>query len=104
MAKTEEDGQVNINSPTADLLFVNPSKKTMVGNETGYRLVPAGATGTSLLADEDYPQCHASYTKRQVWVTSYDRSEKWVTGLYAEQGMGEDSLGAWSKRTRSIKD
>jgi Cu2+-containing amine oxidase len=39
-----------------------------------------------------------------VWVTPYNRLEKWVTGLFAEQGTGEDSLGAWSKRNRTIKD
>ncbi|CAD6242468.1 unnamed protein product [Miscanthus lutarioriparius] len=106
VAETEADVQVNVNGPPADLLFVNSSKKTMVGNEVGYRLVPAGATGSSLLADDDYPQRRASYTKRQVWVTPYNRSEKWATGLYAEQGTGEDSLqlGAWSKRNRGIKD
>ncbi|CAD6343595.1 unnamed protein product [Miscanthus lutarioriparius] len=106
VAETEADVQVNVNGPPADLLFVNSSKKTMVGNEVGYRLVPAGATGSSLLADDDYPQRRASYTKRQVWVTPYNRLEKWATGLYAEQGTGEDSLqlGAWSKRNRGIKD
>jgi len=106
VAETEADGQVNVDGggPPADLLFVNPSKETKVGNEVGYRLVPAGATGASLLADDDYPQRRASYTKRQVWVTPYDRSEKWATGLYAEQGTGEDSLGAWSKRNRGIRD
>jgi primary-amine oxidase len=36
-----------------------------------------------------------------VWVTPYNRLEKWVTGLFAEQGTGEDSLGAWSKRNRT---
>jgi primary-amine oxidase len=39
-----------------------------------------------------------------VWVTPYDRSEKWATGLYAEQGTEVGSLGAWSKRNRGIKD
>jgi primary-amine oxidase len=50
---------VNINGPLVDLLFVNPSKRTEVDNEVGYRLVPAGVTGVSLLAKDDYLQCCA---------------------------------------------
>jgi len=105
VAETEADGQVNINSGgPADLLFVNPSKKTSVGNEVGYRLIPAGATASSLLSDDDYPQRRASYSKKQVWVTPYDKSEKWASGLYAEQGTGDDNLAAWSRRNRRIKE
>ncbi|KAK3126781.1 hypothetical protein QOZ80_7AG0562390 [Eleusine coracana subsp. coracana] len=105
VAENESDGQVSLNSsPPADLLFVNPSKRTKIGNEVGYRLVPAGATATSLLADDDYPQRRASYTKKQVWVTPYNRSEKWAPGLYTVQGTGDDGLAAWSKRNRRIKD
>ncbi|CAL5089585.1 unnamed protein product [Urochloa decumbens] len=105
VAETEADGQVNVNgAPPADLLFVNPNKRTKVGNEVGYRLVPTGATAVSLLSDDDYPQRRASYTKKQVWVTPYDKSEKWVSGLYAEQSTGDDGLAVWSARNRKIKD
>ncbi|CAL5089686.1 unnamed protein product [Urochloa decumbens] len=104
VAETEVDGQVNINGTSADLLFVNPSKWTKVGNEVGYWIVPAGATAVSLLSDDDYPQRRASYTKKQVWVTPYNKSEKWVSGLYTEQSTGDDGLASWSSRNRRIKD
>ncbi|XP_062186382.1 amine oxidase [copper-containing] alpha 2, peroxisomal-like [Phragmites australis] len=104
VAETEADGQVGINGAPVDLLFVNPSKRTKIGNEAGYRLVPSGATAASLLADDDYPQRRASYTKKQVWVTPYNKSEKWAPGLYADQSTGDDNLAAWSKKNRGIKD
>ncbi|CAO2143867.1 unnamed protein product [Urochloa humidicola] len=104
VAETESDGRVDVNGvPPADLLFVNPGKKIKTGYDVRYRLIPAGATASSLLSDDDYPQRRASYTKKQVWVTPYNRSEKWAPGLYAEQSTGDDSLAAWGNRNRRIK-
>lgn len=104
VAETEADGQVDVNGAPADLLFVNPGKMTKTGYEVGYRLIPAGATAASLLADDDYPQRRASYTKKQVWVTPYNKSEKWAPGLYAEESTGDDNLAAWTKKKRRVKD
>ncbi|KAF0929905.1 hypothetical protein E2562_026369 [Oryza meyeriana var. granulata] len=63
----------------------------------------ASVTATLLLADDDYPQRRASYTKRQVWVTPYDKSEKWVYRLYAEQSIRDDRLEQEAARNFAIR-
>jgi primary-amine oxidase len=104
VAETEADAQVDVNAAPADLLIVNPNKRTRMGNEVGYRVVPGGATAASVLDDDDYPQRRASYSKKQLWVTPYNRDEKWAPGLYADQSTGDDGLAAWSGRDRGIQN
>ncbi|KAK1259631.1 hypothetical protein QJS04_geneDACA010217 [Acorus gramineus] len=97
--KTELDARVLLGrAGPADLVVVNPNKRTAVGNQVGYRLIPEGGRGTSLLSDDDYPQIRVAYSKNEVWVTAYNASEKWVGGLYAYQSQGDDNLAVWSLR------
>lgn len=94
-AKTESDANIKLGSISADLVVVNPNKRTKVGNHVGYRLIPGSVAG-SLLSDEDFTQIRGGFTKYNVWVTPYDKSEKWAGGLYADQSRGDDTLATWS--------
>lgn len=96
-AKTEADARLNLGLKPYELQVVNANKKTKLGNKIGYRLLP-GSVVHPLLVNDDYPQIRAAFTNYNVWVTPYNKSEKWVGGLFVDRSQGDDTLAVWSLR------
>ena len=88
--KTELDARIWTDKPT-ELLIVNPNRFTKIGNQVGYRLVLGPAT-IPLLLEDDYPQIRGAFSNYNVWVTQYNRSERWASGLYVDRSHGDDTL------------
>ncbi|KAJ6351222.1 hypothetical protein OIU78_007201 [Salix suchowensis] len=102
-AKTESDARIKLGEAQGDLLVVNPNKRTNMGNFIGYRLIP-GSAAAPLLSDDDYAQIRGAFTKYNLWITPYNKSEKWAGGLFVDQSRGDDTLARWSLRDREIKN
>lgn len=65
-AETEKDAQIKLKLyDPAEFHVINPSKKSRVGNPTGYKIVPGG-TAASLLDSNDPPQLRGAFTDNQV--------------------------------------
>ncbi|CAH2034761.1 unnamed protein product [Thlaspi arvense] len=103
IAKTEADARVKLGLKAEELVVVNPNRRTKHGNEVGYRLFPGPSSGP-LLTQDDYPQIRGAFTNYDVWITLYNKSEVWASGLYADRSQGDDTLAVWSQRNREIEE
>ncbi|KAL8524696.1 hypothetical protein ACS0TY_014338 [Phlomoides rotata] len=101
VAQTELDGRIRFDSGATEIIVVNPNKQTRVGNNIGYRLIPGSASG-SLLLEDDYEQIRGAFTNYQVWVTPYNKSEKYASGLYVDRSHGDDTIAKWTLTNREI--
>lgn len=104
VAKTENDAKIKLKlyDPSEFHVF-NPSKRSRLGNPTGYKIIPGG-NAASLLDLDDPPQIRAAFTNNQIWVTPHNKSEQWAGGLLVSQSKGDDTLAVWSARNREIEN
>ncbi|KAK4389790.1 Primary amine oxidase [Sesamum angolense] len=80
VAKMESDAKIRLGlGDQTEIIVMNPNKRTKVGNNIGYRLIP-GSLASPLLWEHDYEQIRGAFSNYDVWVTPYNKSEKWAAG------------------------
>lgn len=68
IAKTENDAKIKLDLyKPSEFHFINPSRRSRLGNPAGYKLVPGG-TAASLLDALDPPQIRSAFTNNQVFI------------------------------------
>jgi primary-amine oxidase len=84
--------------------IVNHDSKNIVDEPVAYRLIPTD--GIQLAAgDDSYVSQRAQFARNNLWVTAYDRSERFAAGEYPNQSTGaDDGLHIWTKKDRNIVD
>jgi len=71
VAKTEDDAKIKLKLyDPSEFHVINPSRRSRLGNPSGYKIVPGG-TAASLLDRDDPPQKRAAFTNNQVRNKAY---------------------------------
>ncbi|WP_159708907.1 primary-amine oxidase [Arthrobacter sp. 18067] len=84
--------------------IANHEKTNIVNEPVAYRLIPTN--GIQLAAgDESYVSKRAQFARNNLWVTAYDRTERFAAGEYPNQATGaNDGLHIWTQKDRNIVD
>ena len=102
MLKKEGDAKLDVSvAHPAMWMFINEGVKNSLGQNTSFAIMP-GETGISLLPPDEWPQKRAGWSEHNLWVTPYDPTERFASGVYLMGSTGEDSLPNWVKQNRSI--
>jgi primary-amine oxidase len=81
--------------------IVNPTVTNRVGKPVGYMLRPEGQP--SLLADpESSIARRAAFTTKDLWVTRYDKAERFPSGDLVNQNNGFGTIDRWIEQDREI--
>jgi primary-amine oxidase len=84
--------------------IANHDSKNLVDEPVAYRLIPTD--GIQLAAgDESYVSKRAQFARHNLWVTAYDRTERFAAGEFPNQATGaDDGLHIWTQKDRNIVD
>ncbi|WP_441339098.1 copper amine oxidase, partial [Pseudarthrobacter sulfonivorans] len=84
--------------------IANHDSRNIVDEPVAYRLIPTN--GIQLAAgDESYVSKRAQFARNNLWVTAYDRTERFAAGEFPNQATGaDDGLHIWTQKDRNIVD
>jgi primary-amine oxidase len=74
-----------------------------VGEPVAYRLEP-GANVLPLSHDSSGQASRAGFTRKHVWVTPFEPSERFAAGDYPNQHPGGEGLSRWTQADRPVAD
>ncbi len=81
----------------------NPNKRNKVGAPTAYKLVP-GAAFPAMLDPASPVFQRAQVLGHTLWVTPFDREERWPCGEFVNQSASDEGLPVWTAADRPIEN
>jgi primary-amine oxidase len=101
--RTELEGRQDYDWATQKAWKVASSQRTNgLGAPTGYKLVP-GAAIPAMLDPSSPVLARAGVLAHTLWVTPYDREERWPCGEFVVQAQRDTGLPAWTAADRPIE-
>jgi len=99
----EADGQRLADNSKARVWHVtNPGKQNRLGQDVGYALHPEGQP--VLLADPSSSVAQrAAFSTKHLWVTRYDKAERYPAGDFVNQNPGKAGLPAFVAKNRDLE-
>lgn len=102
--KTEKEAQRVIDPYVARYWQIqNDASFNKVGRPVAYKLVP-GSNPLPFAQSDSSIARRGSYMWKHLWVTPYDRAEKYPAGDYPNQHPGDDGLPRWTESNRSVEN
>lgn len=100
---SEKTARVSTSHESAKLRVINESRTNGVGNPVSYELLYANHA-TLLLDPEDWPARRARFLEHDIWVTLYDRAERYAGGDYVFASRAPGGLPIWTDRDRPVRN
>jgi primary-amine oxidase len=102
--RRESEAQQQIDPLSGRVWKVSSMSKTnAIGESTAYRLVPHTNVQAFAAPDASVTQ-RAAFLTKHLWVTPYDKAERFPAGDYPNQHPGGAGLAEWTRADRSIEE